>query len=159
MTRVAISGHRGLTPEVGAYVDNAIRAELAPLSDDDLVGLSCLADGADQIFAQAVMDLHGKLEVFVPAARYRDALPEPTRPAYDKLLSQASAVHHLEHVESTAESHMDASIEMLKHADLLVAVWDGLPARSYGGTADVVAHARTNGIPVRVIWPEGATRS
>jgi hypothetical protein len=54
---------------------------------------------------------------------------------------------------------MDASIEMLRHAELLVAVWDGLPGRSFGGTADVVAHAQTNGTPVRVIWPEGATRS
>jgi hypothetical protein len=53
---------------------------------------------------------------------------------------------------------MDASIEMLQRADRLFAVWDGLPARSFGGTADVVDHARVLGLPVTVIWPEGATR-
>ena len=53
---------------------------------------------------------------------------------------------------------MDASVEMLKDADLLIAVWDGLPARGLGGTADVVAYARDHGIPVSVIWPEGARR-
>jgi len=31
-------------------------------------------------------------------------------------------------------------------------VWDGKPARAYGGTADVVAYAREQGTPVRVIW-------
>ena len=38
------------------------------------------------------------------------------------------------------------------------AVWDGEPARAYGGTADVVAEARKRGIPVTIIWPEGASR-
>ena len=41
---------------------------------------------------------------------------------------------------------------------LLYAVWDGKPARSYGGTADVVAYARAHGTPVRVIRPDGARR-
>jgi hypothetical protein len=40
----------------------------------------------------------------------------------------------------------------------LCAVWDGLPARGYGGTADVVAYARQHGKPVHVIWPAGARR-
>jgi hypothetical protein len=39
-----------------------------------------------------------------------------------------------------------------------LAVWDGKPARGYGGTADVVADAKTRGIPVTIIWPPGATR-
>jgi hypothetical protein len=47
---------------------------------------------------------------------------------------------------------------MVKRADLLIAVWDGQPARSWGGTADVVAKARQLGLPVTVIWPNGATR-
>lgn len=32
-------------------------------------------------------------------------------------------------------------------ADELFAVWDGEPARAYGGTADVVAYARQYGTP------------
>jgi hypothetical protein len=31
-------------------------------------------------------------------------------------------------------------------------------SRAYGGTADVVANARERGIPVRIIWPDGAER-
>jgi hypothetical protein len=44
-------------------------------------------------------------------------------------------------------------------SDVLVAVWDGEPARRLGGTADVVAYARERGVPAIVIWPEGATRA
>ncbi len=157
MTRIAVSGHRALPRTVEELVSQAIRAEFARVSDD-LVGLSCLADGADQIFARAVVDSGGTLEVIVPAARYRDSLPPAAHRAYDELMSQASAVIQLDHVESTSKSHMDASVEMLKHADLLFAVWDGLPARGFGGTADVVAHAREAGVPVKVIWPDGAHR-
>ncbi|MBA2951912.1 hypothetical protein [Streptomyces himalayensis] len=43
-------------------------------------------------------------------------------------------------------------------ADKLIAVRDGQPARAYGGTPDVVAYAHRVGVPVPIVWPEGATR-
>ena len=55
-------------------------------------------------------------------------------------------------------THMAASNLMVDEADELYAVWDGKPARGYGGTADVVAYARGRGTPVRVVWPDGAER-
>lgn len=159
MSRIAISGHRGLSPDVARLVDKAIRKHLATHAiDEPLVGLSCLADGADQIFARAVLDLGGQLEVVIPAEQYRDRLPQEAHADYDELFAQASAVHRMDAVESTSTAHQGASVEMLNRSDQLVAVWDGQPARSYGGTADVVAAARELGLPVTVIWPEGATR-
>src|SRR6266704_2290616 len=118
--RIAISGHRGLPAPVQALVDQAIRAALA--GQQHVTGLSCLADGPDQIFAHAAQ------------------------------------VHRLPFTQSTPQAHMAASELMLKHADQLWAVWDGQPARGYGGTADVVAAARASGLPVQVIWPPGAHR-
>jgi hypothetical protein len=53
---------------------------------------------------------------------------------------------------------MAASTLMVDTADELYAVWDGKPARAYGGTADVVAYAREHDTPVLVIWPDGAQR-
>lgn len=160
MTRIAITGHRGLSPVVSRLVDEAIRRELTRFaSDGTLIGMSCIADGADQIFARAVLDTGGVLEVIVPAAKYRDGLPAGCHLTYDELLAAASAVHQLDHVESTSEAHMDASAVMLDRADHVFAVWDGLPTRGYGGTADVVNHAHQQNIPVAVIWPEGATRA
>jgi hypothetical protein len=157
MRRIAMSGHRGLPGPTADLVDKAIRAALAEHAPD-VTGISCLADGADQIFARAVTDLGGELEVIIPATRYRAGLPEEALPEYDRLLAQATVVRRIPFTESTSESHMEASRTMIGQADELFAVWDGKPARGYGGTADVVAYARDHGTPVRVIWPHGAAR-
>lgn len=77
---------------------------------------------------------------------------------YDRILSAARKVHRMDFTESDSEAHMAASAYMVDQADELWAVWDGEPARGYGGTADVVAYARERHIPVRVIWPDGARR-
>jgi hypothetical protein len=156
--RIAITGHRGLPAATEHLVDQAIRDQLAADATDDLVGLSNLADGADQIFARAILDAGGRLEVVIPAVQYRDGLPEAAHAGYDALLSTASEVERLGYVESTEQAHMAASEVMLDRAGRLYAVWDGKPARGYGGTADVVAEAQKRGIPVTVIWPEGASR-
>ena len=157
--RIAITGHRGLPAETERLIDRAIRQQLAAYAGRELAGVSNLADGADQLFAQAVLDAGGQLDVVVPAARYKDGLPESAHATYDALLSQASSVHRLDRIESDEDAHMEASRAMLDRAEHLFAVWDGKPARGYGGTADVVAEARDRGIPVTVIWPEGASRS
>ena len=158
--RITISGHRGLPAPAEQLVDHAIRRQLARDSTGaNLVGISCLADGADQIFGRAVLDACGQLDVIIPADSYREGLPEAAHASCDRLLSQATRVDRLDYTESTSQAHMAASQAMLDRADRLDAVWDGKPARGYGGTADVVAEAQMRGIPVTVIWPEGAYRN
>ena len=157
--RIAITGHRELPPATERLVDRAIREELAAYAGPDLVGVSCLADGADQIFARAVLDIGGQIDVIVPAAQYRAGLPESSHHTYDSLLANASHIDRLDRIESDEDAHMQASNAMLDRVDRLFAVWDGQPARGYGGTADVVNEARNHGVPVTIIWPEGARRS
>jgi hypothetical protein len=157
MPRIAVSGHRGLSRATATLVEEGIRRALAE-QGPEIVGLSCLADGADQIFARAVVAAGGRLEVVVPARKYRQELPAETWESYDMLMDRAVRVHRLDFDDSISQSHMAASVFMLDHADRLFAVWDGKPARGYGGTADVVTEARNRGMPVRVIWPEGAQR-
>ena len=161
MRRVAVTGHRQLTAEVAALVSAGVDAELDRLAatGSELVGVSCLADGADQIFALAVLSRGGSIEAIVPAELYRDGIPDGDKPAYDALLGRAGEVYRCDHRESTSEAHMDASRLMIDKADHLIAVWDGQPARGYAGTADVVEYARGRGVPVSVVWPEGAYRT
>ncbi|MGH3997643.1 MAG: hypothetical protein ACRDTJ_09300 [Pseudonocardiaceae bacterium] len=136
---------------------HALREALADYGAS-VTGVTSLADGADQLFARSVIDQGGLIEVIVPATHYRDGLPTESHTEYDNLLSQAIKVHRLDYTESTSESHMAASELMISMVSELFAVWDQQPARGYGGTADVVAHARHRGRPVRIIWPNGATR-
>src|SRR5947209_19340538 len=71
LTRVGITGHSNLTVDSSPLVADALRAELAAHASGGLVGVSCLARGADQLFARVVLELGGALEVVLPAADYR----------------------------------------------------------------------------------------
>ncbi|MFF9003167.1 hypothetical protein ACF1GW_36830 [Streptomyces achromogenes] len=56
-------------------------------------------------------------------------------------------------------SYEAANAVLFQRADRLVAVWDGKPPSGKGGgTADTVLEARSAGIPVDVVWPDGAAR-
>jgi hypothetical protein len=158
VTRLAITGHRGLPADIERLVDATLRAEISKRAGGALVGLSCLADGADTLFARAVLDVGGELIVIVPAEQYRDELPVENHPTYDTLIARAIQVIRLDHTESDPEAYMAASLRMIEQADELIAVWDGKPARGYGGTADVVKAARGRGMPVTVVWPKAASR-
>ncbi len=155
--RIGITGHRGPS----ADVEQQVRRLLTDALDEqggDLVGVSCIADGPDSWFAELVLDHGGHLEVVIPAEQYRESLPADHHPLYDRLMRTASEVHHTGMTSSDPAAHMAGSEILVGLSDLLLAVWDGKPAWGYGGTADVVAYAEHCGVPVRVLWPEGAER-
>lgn len=77
MPRIAITGHMNLTADSVPLVYQAITGALASYASHELTGISCSARGADSIFAQAVLDVGGKLEVVLPAAGYREKKIEP----------------------------------------------------------------------------------
>lgn len=52
-------------------VTSALRDAVAA-KGPEVTGLSCLADGADQVFARVVLEAGGTLEAIVPAQNYRD---------------------------------------------------------------------------------------
>jgi hypothetical protein len=152
-----MTGHQGLTPETERLVANAIAEELDGIPD--LVGITSLAEGADQLFAAHVLEAGGRLMVIVPAADYiRTFSNDATRTHYQHLLSEAWDVIRLPFQISSEEAYWAAGRQLVDRCDRLFAVWNGKPAGGLGGTADVVAYARAQGRPTTVIWPEGAKR-
>ena len=158
VTVIGITGHRELSARTEELVTAALRAEVGRHPDGKLVGVSALADGADTLFAQAVLDAGGALIVIIPARRYRDTLPAAHRPVFDALVDRAARVVALDHEDPTNEAYMDGGLAVLDASDCLIAVWDGKPARGFGGVADVVDAAHERDLPVTVIWPAGAVR-
>ncbi|GGV69916.1 hypothetical protein GCM10010277_80430 [Streptomyces longisporoflavus] len=156
--RVAITGHRGLSRDVEEQVRTLLACEVSRYDAAQLVALSCIADGPDAWFAEAVLAAGGRLEVIVPADRYRAGLPRWHHGVYDALLSRAARVHHTGISVSDSAAHMAGSELLVRLADELLAVWDGQPARGHGGTADVAAYAQHTDTPVRILWPHGASR-
>ncbi|MCD0446394.1 hypothetical protein LO763_22520 [Glycomyces sp. A-F 0318] len=157
--RIAISGHRDLYGATVDLVNVGLSDALAALDDGRaLVGITCLAAGADQMFADAVLHAGGTIEAIVPASATRDDFNAVAVVDYDRLLANASTVTALDYRTSDATAHMAASLVMLEAADHLIAVWDGQAPRGPGGTADVVNAARQRSMNVTIVWPDGAQR-
>jgi hypothetical protein len=156
--RVGITGHRGLGPEVEERVRELLSEAVRGYDPSELVAVSCIADGPDSWFAETALAHGGRLEVVVPATEYRAGLPEWHHATYDTLVRQAADVHQTGMTEPTSEAYQAGNEILVGLVDELLAVWDGRPARGYGGTADAVDHAERTGVPVRVLWPTGATR-
>lgn len=148
--RIGVTGHIRLAPESLPLIRRAIVEALAEY--DTVVGISCLAGGADTIFAEAVLERGGALEAVLPSADYRS-------PRLDALTPRAAKVTTLPFANAGPQAYAAANEVLLDSCDELFAVWDGQPGADLGSTASLVAAARARGLPVRVIWPRGARRS
>jgi hypothetical protein len=157
--RIGITGHTRLTVATVPLVTALVRARLAGHPPAELVGVTCLARGADQVFARIVLELGGRVEVVLPAEDYREHAVGPDNLAeFDELLGRAERVVTMPFAESGRPAYLAASARMLAAVESVIAVWDGVPATAMGSTADVVGQARRRGLPVAVIWPAGAER-
>ncbi|MEU1525974.1 hypothetical protein ABZ413_27640 [Nocardia rhamnosiphila] len=146
-----------ITEETAVLVREEIARRLAEFPD--LVGVSCIARGADSVFAQAVLDGDGRLEVVLPSLNYREAKVKPGHaPVFDELIARASEVRVMDFEDAGREAYEAANEALLRSADRLVAVWDGEGGEA-GGTGSVVKLARERGVAVDMVWPEGAARA
>lgn len=159
MPHIGITGHSNLTPDTVPIIAKALHNVLTAKADGHLVGVTCLARGADQVFARVVLDLGGDIEVILPAADYRERKVAPDNAAeFDDLLAHAATVRTLPFESSNRDAYLAASDTVLTTVEEILAVWDGQPSNGHGGTGDVIAAARKRDLPVRIIWPEGAAR-
>ena len=129
--------------------------------------VSALADGADQLAAEIALDIGYELHAVLPFSqrRTRQDMPDAaSRERLDGLLGKAHCVLELPGDDcEEADAYVMAGRAAVAHSDILVALWDGLPGRGRGGTADVVQLAFERGRPVvhlplqggepaRVLW-------
>ncbi|MFI1396471.1 hypothetical protein [Streptomyces sp. NPDC020681] len=158
MKRIGVTGHRGIPPEAYAHISAGMRAVLRGL-DGSMEALSSLAAGADQLFADIALDCGAELTVVIPSDDYESGFRAPAELArYQQLRGRATREIQLAFPYSTDEAYYAAGAYIADNCDRLLAVWDGLPARGLGGTADIVRYARDRGKPVTVIWREGLER-
>ena len=158
MQRIAVTGHVHVSEDVAQWVTRRLTERLGAVTGPRLHGVTCLARGADQLFAQVVLALQGTLEVVLPARDYaaRMALTDNAA-TFRTLLGQARSVETMPFATSSRDAYLAASRTMLDRCDLLLAVWDGRPSQRVGDTADVVTKAREQNLPVEVVWPAPAS--
>jgi hypothetical protein len=153
--RVAVSGHRGLgTSAQQERLRSQCRQLLMEIKAQhpDIEALTAIAEGADSLFAETALELGIPLRVVLPFATYIEDFPEgPARQRFLRLQQAATSVETLNYAERSDDAYFAGGLWVVDRANLLVALWDGQPARGHGGTAEIVDYARSKHIPVEVL--------
>jgi hypothetical protein len=122
-----------------------------------LTVVSALAEGADRIVAEAGLAAGFGLTAILPFRRADYRADFPTEAAgrdYDVLLAKADDVFELDgRREAEARAYEAAGLLMLANADIVIAIWDQMPADGIGGTAVIVERAIAEDVPVILIDP------
>lgn len=145
--RVGVTGHQDRPGIDWGWVRAAVARALADLGNPH-VGFSCLAAGADQVFAEALLETGGRLVAVIPTRDYAASLEGEALRGF-LLLRGRAAEEEIVEAASREAAVIAAGRRVIDLAEVVVAVWDGRSARGAGGTADVVAYAR--GLGRRVV--------
>lgn len=170
--RVGVTGHRTFddVDRVTGEIDRLLRTLLERVDRTDGDGSevrsgetpdvevwSSLAEGADRLVVRRLDAMTpGRLVAVLPldADDYRTDFADAASVAeFDALLAAAVEVH-VTGPDATGErtsAYDRAGRAVADAVDVLVAVWDGRPARGHGGTAEIVGHARRSGREVVVV--------
>lgn len=156
MTVIAVTGHQHIPEQANEYVTEELRRLLDTYQglEQQITGVSCLAVGADQLFADEVLNRGFALKAIIPCANYESTFNARDLKAYRRLLREASSVETMPYTDPTPHAFLEASKHMIDMSDIVVALWDGFPGQP-GGTGDAVSYARSQGKPMVMIWPEG----
>jgi hypothetical protein len=156
---IGITGHQRLK-NPSAWTE--VRTRLGKLLDDaekPLIGLTSLAIGADQLFAEAVLGCGGKIEAIIPFDGYEMKFNEgPDREAFRRLLELASRIETLERQGTDEDAYLAAGKRIVDLCDRMIAVWDGQPAAGIGGTGDIVNYCKSQNKPVELIPIDASSR-
>lgn len=153
--RIGITGHQRLRdPDDWTDVRHDLEAFLRGIPSP-LVGVTSLAAGADQIFAEVVLGLGGALECVVPFQGYeRTFASDEERDAYFGFLGKCQRKVLLERTGTDGEAFWTAGRRVVDESDAIVAVWDGRAPGGLGGTADIVSYAEQRGKKIFRITPK-----
>ncbi len=152
---IGATGHREFKPEATEKLIAALKKECGKLRkhyrSSPFVVLSALAEGADRMIAKTAMkELGADLIAIlpIPEADYeRDFSTEESKTEFRELLDRALYVKMARLPEGDAwkadgeprnEQYARAGAMIVDHAQILFAIWDGLPARGTGGTQQQV---------------------
>jgi hypothetical protein len=159
---VGVTGHRILAEleRVAAGVDDALARIRQAFPGRTLTVLSALAEGADRLVAEAVLER--------PDARLLAVLPLPaddyetdfgsaeSKATFRRLLERADQVVEMPPAGTREEAYEAAGGHVLDHCDVLLTIWDGQGAQGQGGTGGTVAEARGRGLPIA--WVHAGNR-
>jgi hypothetical protein len=175
--RLGLIGHRTLaTPDkltqaVRELLRESLFSDLGLEASDtpiQLAAVTSLADGADRLLAGVVLEQpEARLEVILPFAveLFRATLnSDGDRKEFDAMLKRDRSPRVLRQETQPSDqterelAYRDGARELLNNCDVLIAIWDGHPAKGPGGTGETVEIARRRGRPLYIVSPDGVVR-
>lgn len=181
---IGVTGHRKVST-TDPQLRECIRRELlrlrAAYPDSPFLILSGLAEGADRLVVRIAIEyLAAKVIAVLPFAEeeFRKDFPAPeSQSEFSDLLKQAQAVVVVpqreppesirERGEARNRQYARVGGYVVEQAQILIALWDGKPARGTGGTGDVVKWRMSDEVPAafsslveerNVLWAGDAGR-
>ena len=172
--RIGVTGSRRLDPDQLTIFRKAV-ADILALAKNEITGLaedpaaqsayldaspskllrviSPLAEGADRLVAEEGLRLGAELDAPLPFAQdeFEKDFPQTVR-SFRELLAQAKVLTldgaRDQQGDLQNESYSENGRFVVRNCDLLIALWDGKPARGLGGTAEIVRFATQARCPV-----------
>lgn len=123
-----------------------------------------ISEGADTLCVEAARVLNLPVHLLLPLPEEEFAQDFSSPDAWERsrlelerarLRPGRDSVQTVAGESSRPECYYNQGIHMLDALDVLVAVWDGEPAKGMGGTGEIVSQARAIGVPV--IWINSTT--
>jgi len=150
---IGVTGHRALRAPDLSILRIAVSSELKKLTtayaNSPFVMLNSIASGADMLCAEVALELGIRLvcPLPLPINEYREDFVEADVASFDALILRADCAFvapdiEMPHRSLTRDDHYrQAGQYIAAHSHVLLALWDGAPARPDGcGTAETVAY-------------------
>lgn len=159
--KIGIIGHRVIKDE--NLIRDKLQKVLGVLSDASPTGssfivLSPLAEGSDRLVAEEILTFEdnmgeNKLIAVLPMKKedyMTDFKSAESREEFLELLDQAEEVITFPQTSKREYAYLQVGEYVARECDILLAIWDGLPSRGKGGTAEIVNYAENIGR--EVVW-------
>ncbi|TAM94618.1 MAG: hypothetical protein EPN40_11585 [Rhodanobacteraceae bacterium] len=162
---IGVTSHRNLAASEVETIRARVRELFVQLQQEyphsPLTVLSPLADGGDQLVAEAGLELGARLVAPLPFARElyaHDFHDGASRERFESLCARAQVIelplltgHTRDAVSTQGEErnrqYAQAGMFVARHCHLLLAIWDGKPSHRLGGTAQIVDYFLTGTPP------------
>jgi ankyrin repeat protein len=160
-----VRGPSGAGPATGLWSEKAKTSQArTPVR---LTVVTPLAEGADRLVAKKALELEDtRIEAVLPLAQsdyLEDFATAESRREFESLLARAARTINLRDRplnpetdgpdldQARRQAYADVGQYVIEQCDVLLALWDGRPARGQGGTAEVVQAARARQKPLVII--------
>jgi hypothetical protein len=154
MVAIGVSGHREFAniTAVSDAVDSVFDHILDSFGENISKVISPLAEGADRLVATCAIENYSAQLIaplpFELSEYMLDFRSNSSKKEFTNLIKLANKVIQLPDEDTRNAGYLAAGMYTLDQSDVLIAIWDGRPARGIGGTGQIVAEARKQGKPM-----------